>query len=276
MQRKLIRLLVAGMVALAAQACIGGDKKAAGELYAQSETAIEQGRYNEALELLDTLNARYREQTDIRREALGLRARAMEGLAMDSIQLTDIELAAATVAEDSIRELMRHVPAPAPGMEGYWLPKGVDEHAMAATGIQARVNDEGYLYMVACLKGRRIGLNAIGLKAGAETVRSSEISAARCVNVGNSESASFNMEEVAGFGQWLREHPAADRIEFYGLRGTAHTALKAAVRKEIETCAAFSGAVIARRTASIRREKYERMLRAARDQIANYTSPQEQ
>ncbi len=275
MRKSLFGILAAVVAGIGMTGCTMGERKDAEALYARSQAEIENGNYAAAIEVLDTLNARYPGQVAVRRNALGLRARAMEGLAMDSIGLADAELAAATIAEDSLRALFRHVPPPAPGMEGYWLPTGTSERAMASTGIQARVNDDGYLYMVAALNGRRIGLRAIELKAGSQTVRSGAISAARLVTVGSTETASFNQEEVAEFGPWLAEHPSANKIVFVGTSTTTQATLTPAMRAEIELCHNFAMAVQAKRMATIRREKYERMLRAARDQMANHTQPEQ-
>lgn len=263
--------MAVALLGAGAASCLGGAKKDASALYSQSEAEIAAGNYSAAIEILDTLNARYPDQLAIRRNALGLRARAMEGLALDSISLADAELAAATLAEDSLKGRFRHVAPGAAGMDGFWLPEGVSDRAMASTGIQARVTDDGYLYIVASLNGRRIRLHAIELKDGAESVRSASISAARLVTVGSSETASFNQEEVADFGPWLKAHPRANKIVFVGASKTAQANLTAAMRDEILLCSDYAAAVQAHRLASIRREKYERMLQAARDQIANYS-----
>lgn len=252
-------------------AACSGDKKEAGELYALSEEAIAAGHYEQALTLLDTLNARYPAQVEVRRNALGLRARAMEGLAIDSITEADARLAAATLAVDSLGQQFRHVAAPAPGMDGFWLPKGVNERAMATTGIQARVSDDGYLYLVASLNGKRIGLKAIELRAGDASYTSEAISQARLVTVGNSESASFNQEELEGLGAWLKEHPGANKIVFIGSRRNHQAPLNAATRSELALCSEYAQALQAKRLASVLREKYERRLRTARDQMANNT-----
>lgn len=275
MKKSLFKIFAVALMGIGTVSCIGGAGKDAAALYSESEAQIACGNFAEAIEILDTLNARYPDQLAIRRNALGLRARAMEGLAMDSIAIADADLAAATIAEDSLKTRFRHIAAPAPGMDGYWLPVGVSDRAMASTGIQARVNDDGYLYVVASLNGRRIHLHSIELKEGGESVRSGSISAARLITLGQSETASFNQEEVADFGPWLKAHPRANKIVFVGASKTAQANFTAAMRDELLLCYDYAMAIQARRLASIRREKYERMLAASRDQIANYSQYQE-
>lgn len=262
--------------ALLMLAACSGDKKDAQELYTLSEEAITAGHYQQALTLLDTLNARYPAQVEVRRNALGLRARAMEGLAMDSISEAEARLAAATLTADSLAQQFRHIEAPAPGMDGFWLPKGVNENAMASTGIQGRVSDDGYLYLVASLNGNRIGLKAIELRDGDAAYTTEAISAARLVTVGNSESAHFNQEELEGLGSWVKDHPGANRIVFVGSRRKQQAPLGAATRRELVLCAEYAQALQAKRLATILREKYERRLRTARDQIANTQTENQQ
>lgn len=269
MYRVISKCLMAAAMLLAAYSCGDAEKDSATELYNQSEAAIEQRNYTGALELLDTLNARYPGQTAIRRQALVLRARAMEGIAIDSIEVVSAQLAAATIAVDSLTPEFAHQAPAAAGIDGYWLPKGVSRNVMGTTGIQARVTDDGYAMIVANVQGREIGLRAIELKDGSQSCRSETIAPALVVSVRGSESASFRSELIAAFGPWLAEHPGANKVVLVGSRGNASFALTPALRKELRQCFAFASATQAKRNASIRREKFERMLATARDQIAN-------
>ena len=128
--------------------CGNSDKEGASQLFTQTEEAIQNRNYTGALTLLDTLNARYPKQLDIRKAALRLRASAMEGIAIDSIGAGDMALAQATIEVDRLRPQFRHVESSV-GLEGYFLPNKVSEKVMTATGIQARVSDKGYFYMTA-------------------------------------------------------------------------------------------------------------------------------
>ena len=80
--------------------CGNSDKEGASQLFTQTEEAIQNRNYTGALTLLDTLNARYPKQLDIRKAALRLRASAMEGIAIDSIGAGDMALAQATIEVD--------------------------------------------------------------------------------------------------------------------------------------------------------------------------------
>ena len=261
-------LLALSLSALMLCSCGDKAKEGASQLFAESNAALEARNYQGAITLLDTLNTRYPDQTEIRRAALRLRASAMEGMATDSISAGDAALAQATINLDALRPNFRHVDSSV-GLDGYFLPNGVSDKVMTATGIQARVTDKGYFYIVANVQGRAIGLRAIELTDGSERVSSSDISSSRIVKVEGSESASFNPEDLVGVGAWLESHPKANKVILVGSKGNVSVKMDSKLRKEIVDCYLFSEALQAQRSASIKREKYERMLATARDQLAN-------
>ena len=258
------KTLIASVVAAACSLAACSDKELDGAmaLYQAAETGIGEARYSEALATLDTLNARYPEQTQVRRDALRLRALAIQGLALDSISAGSEALAAATIDREARDPEFRHVDSSV-GLEGYFLPKGVDEKVMMGTCIQPRV------------QGRSIGLRAIEFVDGAESASSADISPARIIRVEGSESASFNPEELEGIGEWLLAHPGASKIVLKGSKSNASVKLDPKMRSQLVKCYEYSRALQAQRLASLKREKYERMLATARDQLANLPAPEQ-
>lgn len=270
------KTLIAFVVAAACSltACSDKEHDGAMALYQAAETGIAEARYSEALATLDTLNARYPEQTQVRRDALRLRAQAMQGLALDSISAGSEALAAATIDREARDPEFRHVDSSV-GLEGYFLPKGVDEKVMTGTCIQPRVSDKGFFYIVANVQGRSIGLRAIEFVDGAESASSADISPARIIRVEGSESASFNPEDLEGIGEWLLAHPGASKIVLKGSKSNASVKLDAKMRSQLVKCYEYSRALQAQRLARLKREKYERMLATARDQLANLPAPEQ-
>lgn len=263
-------VLMAGMLA----GCSDKEREGAMALYGAAEAHIDTNQYTQALATLDTLNARYPDQTQIRRDALRLRAMAMQGLALDSISAGSEALAAATIDRENRDPRFRHVDSSV-GLEGYYLPKGVNDKVMTATCIQPRVSDQGFFYIVANVQGRSIGLQSIDFVDGAESASSSAISPARVIRVEGSESASFNPEDLEGIGEWLLAHPGASKVVIRGSKGNATVKLDAALRSQLTECYEYSRALQAQRLASLKREKYERMLATARDQLANLPVPEQ-
>ena len=266
-------LLAALGLSLALASCSDKEREGAAALYSDADAAVKAGNYGGALVMLDTLNSRYAGQTEIRKDALRLRAMAMEGVATDSIAAGSRALAEATVRVEEWRPKFRHVDSSV-GLEGYFLPVGVSEKVMTATGIQPRVSDKGFFYIVANVQGKSIGLQSIEFVDGAASVSSSSISPSRIIKVEGSESASFNPEELEGIGAWVADHPGTSKIVLRGSKGSADVKVNDKLRMQIVDCYEYSRALQAQRLASLRREKYERMLATARDQIANLPQPE--
>lgn len=234
---------------------------------------LQKGDFAAAMEQLDTLNSRYGTQIDLRKEGMLLRAEVMQGIAQDSIAVISRELAEATLKRQELEGKFRHIGSSV-GLEGYFIPNGAPENVMTETGIQPRVSEKGYLYLVANVQGRAIGLRAIEFKDGAETISSSSISPSRIVSVEGSESASFNPEELEGVGEWLSYHPGASTIILRGSKKDITLKLSDKLRSQICLCYEYAQALQAQRRASVRREKFERMLATARDQMANLPRPE--
>ena len=85
MYNAISKTICAAALVLAAASCGNADRDGASALLAESRTAVSNRDFTKAIELLDTINSRYRAQTEVRREALQVRAEAMEGIAIDSI-----------------------------------------------------------------------------------------------------------------------------------------------------------------------------------------------
>ena len=266
--------LAAVLLALSLASCGNKERESAAALYADSEQAIATGNYSGALVMLDTLNSRFPEQTQIRKDALRLRAMAMEGLATDSISAGSEALAVATLRVEELRPGFRHVDSSV-GLEGYFIPKDAPEKVMTTTGLQPRVSDKGFFYIVANIQGKAIGFSSLEFVAGALAISSSEISPARVVKVEGSESVSFNPEDLEGVGAWLVDNPGVNKAVLHGTKGSVTVKIDDKLRKQLFDCYLYSEALQAQRLASLKREKYERMLATARDQLANLPQPEE-
>ena len=262
------KTLCAAVLLVGLAACGNADRDGAAALLEESRAAVGQRDFAKAIELLDTINSRYRAQTEVRREALQVRAEAMEGLAIDSITAGDQALAEATLRVQNLEGSFRHIDSNV-GLDGYYLPKTASDKVMTATGIQGRVSDDGHFYIVANVQGRSIGLRAVRFADGGETAESAAVAPSRILKVESSEIASFTPEDLEGVGTWLVAHDGAAKCQLIGAKGKVDVKMTSALRKELALCAAYSEALQAKRLALVHREKYERMLAAARDQLAN-------
>ncbi len=268
-------LLAAIAISMAFTSCGDKDKEGAMALYQQSQEAVAARNFAGAVELLDTLNSRYPEQTAIRRDGLRVRAAAIEGMAIDSIATSSQALAEATLAVENLRGDFRHIEGYG-GLDGYFIPKKAPQKVMTATGIQPRVSEKGLFYMVVNVQGKAIGLRSLEFLAGGESVVSSELSPMRVIKVEGSESASFNPEDLVGVGAWVKNHSGAMKVVMHGSKSNTSVKIDKDMRQQIVDCYDYSSAIQAQRLASIKREKFERMLATARDQLANLPAPQQQ
>lgn len=270
-----VMLLGAAAVTQFITSCGNAEKDAAAEMVGRSEAMIDLHDYSGAMALLDSVDSRYRSLTDIRRQAMRLRARAIEGMTIDSIATADARLAAARLAVDELAPGFRHIDSSA-GLEGYYLPVKDSDKVLTSTCVQGRVSDDGHFYIIANLSGRRIGLNAVEFIDGSERASSPAVSPSRLIAVEGSETISLSPEEALEIGHWLVEHPSASAYELKGSKASVRNKLSADVRSRMIACVRYSDALKELRAASVRREMLERRLQIARDQLANMPLPDSQ
>ncbi len=267
-------------VALSALSCTSESERrarAAGELHEQAAALVEEHRYEQAIALLDTIDSAYRDQTAVRRAGLATRAAAIEGLAISRIEPAGKRLALAQLAVDSLCALFAAVDGPR-GLEGYSVPKELAKtEVTASTGVQPRVDGEGYLSIAAVVKGRPIGLNSISVTTAAGTVQSEPQSPDRLITSEGAELASFRQEEVTDVLEALQaagDSPA--KLHLNGLRGSVEVKLTPALRAALVRSLQYAMARQELRAAALERERLERTLRTARDHKANAPLPSDQ
>ena len=122
-------IIAAAAVALGLSACADKEAQGAAELYAQTEQALSERNFSGAITLLDTLNSRYPKQTEVRRNALQLRAKAIEGLTSDSIEAVSRRLAEATLAVQQLQPGFKYVKSTT-GLDGYYIPSSASDKVM--------------------------------------------------------------------------------------------------------------------------------------------------
>lgn len=102
------KLTLCALVAATLAACGSSgskDTESAAKLVADAENAIENHKYAEAIELLDTLQVRYPKEVEIQRKAMNVRPLAIEGLTISEMEQTDSLLAVASWQVDSLIDL---------------------------------------------------------------------------------------------------------------------------------------------------------------------------
>jgi hypothetical protein len=268
-----IKRAALGCLTIAAlTACNGNNEQTEAQaLYDSASAQIENKAYAQALETLDSLDAKYKMQAEIRRKGLNLREKAIEAITMDSISECDLRLAKAKLAVDSLGKFMQHIDGTA-GLEGHYTPKAIiKKQLLNASTIEPRVDEQGYFFIVANVNGKTIGLNSLVFKSsnGQFTAPSSPVAADRAIKVEDSEVLSFTQEEMAEAADWLDVNRAVSQCVLTGSKGSVPVKLSQQQVSAIADAWHFAQALQEQRLSSIKREKLERKLQTARDHIAN-------
>ncbi len=269
---KFITLAAAGLLTLGAavSSCGGGERSAAEELCQKAESEVSSGDFTSAVATLDTLDARYPSQVEVRRSAMKFRAMAVEGLTLKRIQVVDDSLALLKSELDGYQNSFAYVENPGKNLGGNYIAKDLKQSkTTGATSVTPRINDDGYMTVSVRVDGRKTGIRSIAFGGKSERAESQSIGADRSVTVEGSEMAVMQQEEVAALFDALASMPDADHFYIIGASKTVDGRLTAKEREAMVMTWDYARTMQAYRQALIEREKLERRLKVARDQIAN-------
>ena len=121
----------------------------------------------------------------MRRNALATRAAAIEAATMERIGPAQEALVRAQLTVDSLQALFVHIEGTR-GLEGHRVAKELAKNNVtASTGIEPRIDGDGYMSIAAVVKGKRIGLNSLSVTTAAGTVQTAPVSGERCLGRGS-------------------------------------------------------------------------------------------
>lgn len=251
------------------------DKEAAQQLLEEATLQIEAGNALQALALMDTIDQKYASQVEVRRHVMGLRPKAIGQVAVSRMASADSMLAVTQLEINELQGQFKHVSGD--DLEGYYIVADAPQNFINTTGIQPRVNDANNMfYIVAQTGGKKIAIRKVALKSGNGDFESQAIPAesARVVIIEGSELATFLPEEVNELGEWAAQNASAiTGAVILGDKGQLPVKLTAAQAKAIGTAWRYATALQRHKQAAILREKLDRQLQIARDQAAQYTTP---
>lgn len=270
----IIPAIVAAVIATSCTSEAERRAKEAEQLRAQAETLVGAGQYEEAMVLLDSLDSAYREQTGVRRMGLATRAAAIEARSISEIGPADQRLAAAQLRVDSLSQLFVHIDGPR-GLEGYSVAKELAKQDVTdGTGIQPRLDNDGYLSIAAVVKGKNIGLNSLSVTTQSGTVQIEPVGSDRVVNSEGTELSSFRQEEATDVLEALTAAEGTPaKIHLNGSKGSVEIRLTPQLRAALVRSWQYAMARQELRSAQIERERLERTLQTARDHRANAPVP---
>ena len=268
--RKYLALSIIAAATLCVGSC-GGDnsrKEAARNLVEQARSLTVSHQYDSALTVLDTLNIKYRDCLEQRKEGTLVRLEALSALTRDSIAAAELQLRGVSAVVDSLAPLFKKVDLE--GTDGYYVDKDIfTGNEMNTTGIEARVDDKGYCFVIANVSGKRIGLNSIVFGDTSTPPTPS-------IEVEGSEIMSVTQEAAAPLLDALSNTTGKAVITLSGPKGKATATLSAKQIKAIADTWEYARAVQNSRLLNIRLEKLERQLAKLSDQLASQTPVEEE
>ncbi|MDE6300146.1 MAG: hypothetical protein K2M19_00330 [Muribaculaceae bacterium] len=260
-------IMVAGLLA-GAMSCSGDSARteAATAVLTDAQRLVEANKYDSALTVLDTLDHKYRDCLEQRRQGTLVRIAALSAMTSDSLAMAKLDYAAAEEAITRLSPSFKEVKLE--GTDGYWVDKSVYSGSeMNKNSVQLRVDDKGYMFMVVNLSGRRIGLDAVifgDIKASGKSI-----------DVEGSEIMSLHQEAVKPLIEALTSAAAEGAktavVTLAGAKGSVKVTLDSRQLASIVATNEYAGALQKRQQTAVRLEKLERRMAKLNDQLANMT-----
>ncbi len=266
------KLTLCALVAATLAACGSSgskDTESAAKLVADAENAIENHKYAEAIELLDTLQVRYPKEVEIQRKAMNVRPLAIEGLTISEMEQTDSLLAVASWQVDSLAPLFKTI-ADEKLVEPYRVIKSATGDLFSTTGIESRLTQAGEFYMISSLNGNPVKHTSVSLSSQAERATTDNIPYDDAINYrsGNSEMITFTSTRCDTLGRFAIAHDNVKlTLTFHGKRDYSMTLSPKAVHSIADTYR-MADAISRKNTLMKRQELLRAKLQLARDQRA--------
>lgn len=240
-------------------------------LVARIDTLLNEGQYNMALELIDTLNIKYPGELELRKTTLLSRARAMEGLIRDSIPMVDSLMTSTAIEKDSLSNFFTQISVK--GLEPYYVDKNIkNTNITGNNGVLPRLEgtDNHWTLTVSLPKGKN--LTALQIVLNGDTVNTVINGAdARTVTGSTHSMITLAGDEVQPIANCFNGK-ATGNIDLIAVcsNGNVKLRLSPAMQNAIWRTCRLSYITEQNRLARVKRELLERKLIVAQNQVANY------
>lgn len=261
-------------------ACGGSKENSdARQLLTDATASFQNGDYNRATMLLDSLQKGFPEEIALQREALALRPQVIEQLAIAKIASVDSMSKIDRSMMEQLKPTLKWVKTP--GMiEGYWTDsKSFNPNFMNSTGIEARVSEIGQFYIVSSANPSSIKHTSITLTLGDKSVATASVpyDGESNYRIGGGEVITFSPEQsdtIGAFAAQILSGPALKNmsITFNGEKGKKTVKLTEAQAQGIKSAYLYSSALIRARDNEVERQRLERTIEIAKRQAAQAAS----
>lgn len=237
------------------------------ELLTRTQQALDRQNYDLALGYLDSLDSQCRDAVDIRRSAMPLRAKAIEGKCIKAIPETDENIARTMMAIDKLGSIMA---PPADPADPYRVPQAWPGRGdILAEGIEPRVDLNGFFRIAVKSTGKALDISHLVFSSGSDSVEI-PLPASRVSKIEGCELISLSQEEFAPVAQWLADHSGSvPEVEIAGTKGSRKLKFDAKRVELLNQAWQYSQACQLLQELRKERERLERQMKIARDQQAN-------
>lgn len=267
-----IKAAIAAALPLVMAACGGSNsgKQIAEGFVNSADSAVTAGNYALAIELLDTLQAKYPDQIEAQRKGMHIRPLAMEKMTMAEMQMTDSLQAYYAHLQDSLMSYFAFVNNPEL-VEGYYVIKEYEKSSLFnRTGVEGRVSPDGEFYMISSLTAKPVKHTAVTLKNRAGEVSTAEVAydGDRNYRSGGTEMVTFIGAECDTLCSFLLDNPDSKTTLIFKGTSSYTTPLQVNDNRSIALAYQLSNAMQTSRKLTSRRELLDKQLLLARDQAA--------
>lgn len=270
-----MKRLTIPFAALCLMASCGGNKENpdARALMQNATEAFQSGDYTRSTSLLDSLQKGFPVETAIQREALALRPKVIEQIALAKIASVDSMSACDKMLMEQLKPALKWVKTP--GMiEGYWTDaKSYNPNFMNGTGIEARVDEIGQFYIVSSANPSSLKHTSVTLTLDNASATTPEVpyDGESNYRIGGGEVITFSPEQSDTIGALATQvlstsAPSKMTLTFNGAKGKKTIKLTQAQALGITNAYRYSAAVIRARDNEVERQRLDRTIEIARRQ----------
>lgn len=249
------------------------DAMKAEDLYNQTCKYFENGNYEQAKLLLDSIDRAYPQAYDVRKLASRLRPQLMERWTARKLSITDSLLVENQLCGINLREQLIFVKNP---LEGYYVVSSMGNVKVRETaGLHGRISPAFKFYLTASCPVK-IGSTTIRLESDGESIVSSTVSydGERNNRSGKCETITFTEAESAPLGEFVKNHANSkiDLIYIASNNKEQRTTMTEANKNAIIIGYSYAQTVIRDKQLQIEKERLEKQIELSRMQIARTQS----
>ena len=250
--------------------CVGtSTADRANELLQQAETFAKEGKYQEALNLLDSLDHAYPAEVDMRRRGMGMRPRMLEQLTNLQLQTADSIAAISAYKLDSLSKNLKMV---SNAVENYYVYAAEGAGSSLSPGLHPRVAADGRFYIIAA-SPKPVGATSLTVLSGGESAATSIVGydGERNDRSSGTDVITFIEAECDDVGRFIATHRDEPVTVTFNGKSNASLTLSDAQRNAVASLYETALLIRERKKQELEKQRLTRLLDVARSQIARTT-----